>query len=101
GPFENEPVVILDHPSGITLNLIVNATTGGDPNILIDVPEKHPGLTHLALYVRDLRATERMLLDASVIITEGPLTFPDGTTALFIRDPDGNVIELDQRPLPS
>ncbi len=101
GPIGQEPVAIMDHPSGLAINLVLNATTSGDPNILMDVVEKHPGITHLSLFVADLRTTERHLEDNSIIITEGPVTFPDGTTALFVRDPDGNVIEFDQKPLPS
>jgi hypothetical protein len=26
------------------------------------------------------------------------MTHPDGTRAIFVRDPDGNVIEFDQYP---
>jgi lactoylglutathione lyase len=101
GPIGNEPVAIMDHPSGLCLNLVINAVTSGDPNILMDVAEKHPGFTHVALFVEDLRLTEQFLIDEGIIITEGPVTFPDGTRALFLRDPDGNVIEFDQKPLPS
>jgi lactoylglutathione lyase len=83
GPIGNEPVAIMDHPSGLCLNLVINAVTSGDPNILMDVAEKHPGFTHVALFVEDLRLTEQFLIDEGIIITEGPVTFPDGTRALF------------------
>lgn len=101
GPIGQEPVAILDHECGLCINLVINAMTSGDPNILMDVVDKHPGFTHIALYVESLQATERMLEDNSIAITEGPVTFPDGTRGLFVRDPDGNVIEFDERPLPS
>lgn len=101
GPVGPEPVAILDHESGICINLVVNATTSGDPNVLMDVDEKHPGYTHMALYVSDLAATEALLEENGIVITEGPITFPNGTQAIFVRDPDGNVVEFDQKPLPS
>src|SRR5262252_4855016 len=53
GPLGPEPVAILDHPSGVELNLILNAPTAKEPNVLMDVPEKHPGITHIALLCPD------------------------------------------------
>jgi len=35
-----EPVAILDHPSGLELNLVLNAPRANEPNILMDVAEK-------------------------------------------------------------
>ena len=49
GPIGPEPVAILDHPSGPELNLILNAPKADTPNVLMDLAEKHPGITHVAL----------------------------------------------------
>ncbi|MBI2586331.1 MAG: VOC family protein, partial [Rhodospirillales bacterium] len=38
-----------------------------------------------------------LLEKAGVAITEGPITFDDGATAIFVRDPDRNVIEFNQK----
>ena len=35
GPVGPEPVAILDHPSGVEVNLILNATQASEPNILM------------------------------------------------------------------
>jgi len=95
GPLGPEPVAILDHPSGVTLNLILNADSNSTKNVLMDVSEKYSGYTHMALAVRDVELVKEALEDQSVTITEGPVEFP-GARALFIRDPDGNVIEFNQ-----
>ena len=43
GPIGPEPVAILDHPSGVEINLVLNARSAAEPNMLMDVPEKHAG----------------------------------------------------------
>lgn len=96
GPIGPEPVAILDHPGGFAINLVLNADAHASENILMDVPEKHPGFTHIALEITDLQETQAHLEEHSIVITEGPVTFPDGTRAIFVRDPDGNVVEFNQ-----
>src|SRR5207302_10704897 len=49
GPVGPEPVAILDHPSGVEINLILNAPNANEPNVLMDGAAKHPGITHIAL----------------------------------------------------
>ena len=95
GPVGPEPVAILIHPSKVVLNLILNANANTEANVLMDRPEKHAGYTHMALLVSDLDAAAGQLEASGVTITEGPIQFP-GARALFVRDPDGNVIEFHQ-----
>ena len=89
GPAGPEPVAAMTHPSGLELNFILNAPEAASPNILMDVPQKHAGITHIALAIDDVAAT-RASLEAAGIKISGAR----GTAALFVRDPDGNVIEL-------
>jgi lactoylglutathione lyase len=97
GPYPPEPVAILSHPSGIEINLIVNAKAGeGTKNVLMDVPEKYAGYTHVALACRDIERAAEDLARAGIQLSGGPTTFPDGHQAIFVRDPDGNVIEFNQ-----
>jgi len=62
----------------------------------MDIKEKHPGYTHVALDITDLEAIEAKLNDLKITITEGPITLPNGAKMLFIRDQDYNVIEFHQ-----
>lgn len=96
GPIGPEPVAIMEHPSGVNINFILNADSGIKENILMDVPEKHPGYTHMSLDVTDIKAVEAELKRLQIRITEGPITIPDVGVMLFIRDPDNNVIEFHQ-----
>lgn len=98
GPMGPEPVAIMEHPSGVNINFILNADSGIAENILMDVPERHPGYTHMALDVTDIKAIQETIERLGIEITEGPITLPDGGIMLFIRDQDRNVIEFHQRP---
>jgi lactoylglutathione lyase len=97
GPIGREPVAILDHPSGVELNLILNAQTADEPNVLMDVPDKHAGITHVALLVPDLDAARRELEAAGVALSGGPIQFGPKARGFFVRDPDRNVIEIHER----
>ena len=97
GPVGPEPVAILDHPSGVELNLILNAPAADEPNILMDVPGKHPGITHVALLCPDLAAAIARLAAAGIGLSGGPIQFTPHARGVFVRDPDRNVIELHER----
>lgn len=96
GPIGPEPVAIMEHASGININFILNADSGIENNILMDIKEMHPGYTHIALDITDIEAVEAKLNDLKIKITEGPITLPNGGKMLFIRDQDYNVIEFHQ-----
>jgi lactoylglutathione lyase len=94
GPIGPEPVAVMEHPSGININFILNASSKNTTNILMDAPEKYAGYTHIALEVTDLDSIQEKLGKMNIPITEGPITVPGGALLMFIRDPDGNVIEF-------
>ena len=92
GPVGPEPVAAMTHSSGLELNFIVNAAEAERPNILMDVAEKYPGITHIAFKIADIATTESELNSAGIAISGKRGANP--VRALFVRDPDGNVIEL-------
>lgn len=97
GPVGPEPVAILDHACGVEINLVLNAPKANEPNVLMDVPEKHPGITHIALLCPDILAAKARLEAEGIAISGGPIRFAPGAQGIFVRDPDGNVIELHER----
>lgn len=97
GPVGPEPVAIMQHPSGIVINFILNAVSSPQNNILMDITEKHAGYTHIALHITDISAVKSALENKGIEITEGPVDFGgDHGISLFIRDQDRNVIEFHQ-----
>lgn len=94
GPIGPEPVAIMEHPSGVNINFILNASDdASEKNILMDVPERHTGYTHIALEINDREAVLKKLNDLNIPITE-TVELEDGSYFFFIRDPDKNVIEF-------
>src|SRR5438270_11196094 len=73
GPIGPEPVAILEHPSGLELNLVLNAPDAAAPNVLMDGTAKHPGITHIALLCPDLGAAQRALEAAGIPLSGGPI----------------------------
>ena len=96
GPIGPEPVAVMLHPSGVNINFILNASEAASKeNLLMDAPEKHTGFTHIALEITDRSEVVEHLEKVGIPITE-TVELPDGTVFFFVRDPDGNVIELHQ-----
>jgi catechol 2,3-dioxygenase-like lactoylglutathione lyase family enzyme len=93
-----DAVIVLKNTQGIELNLIVNGVDSlGSKNILMDVEQKHPGITHVAFGVDDITVCRADLLAKGIVITQGPVSFGDGHVSLFLRDPDKNTLELRSR----
>jgi lactoylglutathione lyase len=91
--FEQGHPVIMKHACGVVLNLLGPATVDDDTNILMDVDEKHTGITHVALTVSSIDHARSFVAENDIAIT-GSFSFGN-MSAIFIRDPDRNVIELD------
>jgi lactoylglutathione lyase len=93
---EGDDVAIIRNEHNVELNLVFNANAG-DPaaNILMDVPEKFPGYTHIALRVASIPVAIAALKTNEIAISQGPVSFGEsGHVSVFVRDPDCNVIEL-------
>jgi lactoylglutathione lyase len=98
----HEQVVVLRNAAGAEINLLDSADTPvTGNNVLMDQAFRHPGYTHIALQVADIDVTLRDIEAAGITVTEGPVTFGDGKTSIFFRDPDRNVIEMTQLPVDS
>lgn len=83
--------------AGTYINLIFNGVKRLDnKNILQDEPMKYPGVTHAAFIVEDLDDLMAMLQRERIRITDGPVVYSDRRRVIFIRDPDGNVLEFNE-----
>ena len=89
-----EVVYIMRTAGGAEINLVVNANnTNNDANILMDVDEKYPGITHVAFRIDSMEATVALIKTAQIPISEGPVELGRGQS-VFIRDPDRNTLEF-------
>lgn len=91
--FEDGHPIVMRHPSGLVINLLGPSDQKDGENILMDVPERYSGITHVALTVSSIEHA-RQFMQAQGIEETGSFSFGD-MSAVFMRDPDRNVIELD------
>src|SRR5688572_19896745 len=95
-PESKSKAVEIANDAGVRIHLIANGNEqSGARNILQDNDWGFPGVTHAAFVVPSLERAAAALRAAGIAITEGPK--PDARrTYLFCRDPDGNVLELNE-----
>ena len=96
--FEHGHPIIMQHASGLVLNLLGPANAMAGENILMDVEDRYPGYTHVALHIDSVEQAETLFESLGIAIT-GRHKFK-GISSIFIRDPDRNVIELVQHTGP-
>jgi catechol 2,3-dioxygenase-like lactoylglutathione lyase family enzyme len=91
--FEEGHPIIMRHPGGVVVNLLGPSDQKEGENILMDVEELYSGITHVALTVSSIAHARQFMRDNNIEET-GSFSF-GGMSAVFMRDPDRNVIELD------
>lgn len=78
-------------PGGATIEAF-EFTPGLQPPA--DVQWSRPGITHFSMNVRDTARWHDHLVSQGVEILSPPEKSPKGHTFFFVKDPDGNLIEL-------
>lgn len=92
--FDEGYPIKMHHPAGFMINLLSVGESGKDENILMDVVPRYTGYTHIALRVDSIEQVAKFCDEQNYTITERMEI--KGMKALFIRDPDRNVIEFDE-----
>jgi len=80
----------LQQADGVRIELVEYEPEGTD-TAASDLNQ--PGATHIGLSVDDLESFTASLPD-DVPTISGPQTTESGTTLMFLRDPEGNLIEI-------
>jgi catechol 2,3-dioxygenase-like lactoylglutathione lyase family enzyme len=92
----DERVAEVINEAGVRISLIFNGVpTPHGANVLLDEPDKWPGVTHAAFIVDSLERAMERFAEIECPITEGPVDWGRRLTC-FIRDPDGNVLEFNE-----
>ncbi|MGV6800954.1 MAG: VOC family protein [bacterium] len=94
--FDKGHPVIMQHRSGVVINLLGPSNASPGKNILMDVEDKYAGITHVSYRVGSIEKAKKFLASKNIELT-GEFSF-NSLHAIFFRDPDRNVIELDYYP---
>jgi lactoylglutathione lyase len=90
----------LNHDDGSLMLIYMHISGDRFLEIFPNGPEPDPNRTHsfahLCLLVDDIQGAADSLREQGVTIERGPLLGLDGNMQAWIRDPDGNPIELMQ-----
>ena len=78
-------------PGGATIEVFEFTPTLQPP---AEVEWSRPGVTHFSMNVRDTARWHDYLVSKGVEIVSPPEQSPKGHTFFFVKDPDGNLIEL-------
>jgi len=91
----------LDADQGLILELVEYVARGGEwkPH-----DANSAGCLHLALRVSDIQAVLQRLRDSGFSVDRTPTLISgesswSGSTVVYLRDPDGAIVELVQRPI--
>lgn len=96
--YEEGHPIMMRHPSGVVLNFLGPSSVGTDENILMDIKDKYAGYTHIALRTDSIDHAAEVFKKHNYSIT-GRIQFEE-MKAIFIRDPDRNVIEFNEYTTP-
>jgi len=96
---EGNEIVFLKNNQSVYLELFQaeGARPDAIPEALGDGPH-YTGIRHIAFQVTDIEATVSQMGNAAQV-TLGPLDFSDfipGWKTVWIKDPDGNIVEISQ-----
>lgn len=92
----DERVAEVINKASVRISLIFNGVPSPrGANVLLDEPDKWPGVTHAAFIVDSLERAMERFAAIQCPITEGPVDWGRRLTC-FIRDPDGNVLEFNE-----
>ncbi len=87
------PTLLVEHPSGFRLEVI--------PKTDRPQPEREPrdpGWSHIALKVADLDAAAAELTSRGLVFDDDPVEAVGGGRILNFSDPDGNMMQIVERP---
>lgn len=83
--------------NGVIVELIEFDDDEPRRNVNADATTSDVGVAHFCFEVDDIESWYEDLA-GTVETVSRPQTFPNGTTSMYVRDPDGSIVELTQDP---